>query len=85
MGKIKTPFSHASWTTGTAVGVVVLLVALALVAFLATLAVGVFMVFVIVWNVQDIGAVGANFWNVAWIILAAIVLLSIIGNALRGK
>lgn len=42
---------------------------------LAGLAIGVGLwilgVWIVVWNVNDIAAVGANFWNVFWIMLVA--------------
>lgn len=41
----------------------------------AALAVAVFVfgTWVVVWNVNDIAAVGANFWNVFWILLVGTV------------
>ena len=61
-------------------GVIGVLLAIAL-----TLGLAVLYVFMFIWNISDIQNVGPNFWNIFWLVIAAIGSLSLIGGALRGK
>lgn len=82
--KLKTPWARVAWdsnndrfTIGLIVGVFILMVILGI-AWLA------FLVWVIVINVQDIQNVGANFWNIFWIVLAGLGILGTL-NSNRGS
>ena len=61
------------------------IVALIVLAWLGALGVAVLAVFMVIWNVTDIQNVGPNFWNVAWLILAAIYLLGLVASVFRKR
>lgn len=44
------------------------------------LAYGVLIVFMFIWNISDIQNVGANGWNIAWLVLASIMALGFIAS-----
>lgn len=52
-----------------------------LVALAAIVGLGVFVVFVYVWNINDIIANGANFWNIFWLLLVSVGVFGGVSNA----
>lgn len=78
--RLKVPWFKVNWSAGTAGSVIALMVALFIVGVLLGLAFVGFLIWVIVINAHDIATVGANFWNIFWIVLAAIGIL----GTLRG-
>ena len=74
--RLKTPWMKVNWSKGTTGGVVALMIALFVFGVLLGLAFLGFLVWVIVINVHDIATVGANFWNIFWIVLAGIGILA---------
>lgn len=53
---------------------------LAIVLIVLNILFGVLAVFILYWNITDIINVGVNFWNVFWIVFAALTLLGILRN-----
>lgn len=73
--KLKTPWTNVTWDSNNNQTPVALIVGVFIVMVILGLALLAFWVWVIVINVHDIQTVGANFWNVFWIVLAGLGIL----------
>lgn len=67
----------------SAVGAGAAVIAFVIIAWVVALGLAVLAVFMLIWNITDIQNVGANFWNVTWIILAALYLLGLVASIFK--